>query len=173
MSTTLVSVDPRIVGLAPSATVAINAHCAKLRAAGRDVFDFGLGQSPFPVPEPVVEELRANAHQKAYLAVSGLRALREAASGYLSRTQGLVFEADGLIVGPGSKELLFLMQVVHDGDLLIPTPGWVSYEPQARILGRRPVLLTTELRDGYQLDPELLDTALQREGPRPRTLVLN
>jgi aspartate aminotransferase len=105
--------------------------------------------------------------------VNGLRDLREAVSEYLERTQGLRFDPDDIVVGPGSKELLFLLQVVQAGDLLIPTPGWVSYEPQARILGRRPVLLLTSADDDYQLDPQLLDSTLEREGERPRILVLN
>ena len=56
----------------PSATVAINELADRLRAEGREIFKLGLGQSPFPVPRPVVEELQANAHQKAYLPAKGL-----------------------------------------------------------------------------------------------------
>lgn len=169
----MIALDRRVCGLSQSATVSVNARCATLRSQGRSVFNFGLGQSPFPVPESVVEALQANAHQKSYLAVNGLRALREAVTEYLERTQGLRFDPDDIVVGPGSKELLFLLQVVQAGDLLIPTPGWVSYEPQARILGRRPVLLLTSADNDYQLEPQLLDGALELEGARPRILVLN
>ncbi len=169
----LLALDGRVSGLAQSATVAINARCATLRGLGRSVFNFGLGQSPFPVPESVVEALRTHAHQKAYLPVNGLGGLREAVSEYLERTQGLRFDPDDIVVGPGSKELLFLLQVVQAGDLHIPTPGWVSYEPQARILGRRPVLLPTRADSDYQLEPRVLDGALEQEGVRPRILVLN
>ena len=57
----------RIRGLPPSATVAINELSDQLRSGGRRIFKMGLGQSPFPVPAPVVEELRRHAFQKAYL----------------------------------------------------------------------------------------------------------
>jgi aspartate aminotransferase len=59
-------------GLGPSATLAINEKSQELQEEGRSVYRLGLGQSPFPVPERVVQALRENAHQKAYLPVKGL-----------------------------------------------------------------------------------------------------
>jgi aspartate aminotransferase len=58
--------------LSPSATLAINERSNALVAEGRDIFKFGLGQSPFPVPEVVVQALRDHAHEKDYLPVKGL-----------------------------------------------------------------------------------------------------
>ena len=63
-------------GMGNSATVAINDRCNALCAEGRRVFKLGLGQSPFPVPEPVVEALRRSAHEKDYLPTQGLPAHR-------------------------------------------------------------------------------------------------
>lgn len=71
-----VHINLNVRGMRPSATVAINERCNELLAAGREIYKLGLGQSPFPVPEPVVNELRAHAHEKDYLPVTGLRALR-------------------------------------------------------------------------------------------------
>lgn len=48
-------------------------------------YKYGLGQSPFPVPKVMVEALRESAHEKDYLAVQGLPALREAVAQWLSR----------------------------------------------------------------------------------------
>ncbi len=59
-----VSLNLNIRGMKPSATLAINERCRELREEGREVCHLGFGQSPFPVPEPVVETLRQNAHQK-------------------------------------------------------------------------------------------------------------
>ena len=59
---TACGVEPRlhvnVSGLTTSATVAINERSNEMRRQGRDVFKLGLGQSPFPVPESVVEALR-------------------------------------------------------------------------------------------------------------------
>jgi aspartate aminotransferase len=65
-------------GLKPSATIAINERSRELQRQGRTVIRLGLGQSPFPVPEVVVEALRAHAHEKDYLPAKGLPALRQA-----------------------------------------------------------------------------------------------
>ena len=56
-------------GLSQSATLLINEKSQKLEGEGRHIYHLGLGQSPFPVPQPVVESLRNNAHQKNYLPV--------------------------------------------------------------------------------------------------------
>ena len=50
-----VHINLNVRGMRPSATVAINERCNELLAAGREIYKLGLGQSPFPVPEPVVE----------------------------------------------------------------------------------------------------------------------
>jgi aspartate aminotransferase len=71
-----VHLNPHIQGLKSSATVAINDLSNELKRQGKEIFKFDLGQSPFPVPESVVESLRQNAQQKDYLPVKGLRELQ-------------------------------------------------------------------------------------------------
>lgn len=82
-----VHLNLNVRGLSSSASLAINERIAELVRDGREIFKLGLGQSPFPVPEPVVEALRDNAHRKECLAVRGLAALREAVAGYHHRRQ--------------------------------------------------------------------------------------
>jgi aspartate aminotransferase len=72
-------------GLSQSSTLAINEHCARLEREGHTIYRMGLGQSPFPVPESVVQSLKDNAHQKAYLPVRGLDILRATVAEYHSR----------------------------------------------------------------------------------------
>ena len=47
--------------------------------------------------------------------------------------------ADRVLIGPGSKELMFILQLAYYGEILLPTPCWVSYLPQAKIIGRQGV----------------------------------
>jgi len=63
-------------GLEPSVTLAINEKCNQLKKEGRPVYKFGLGKSPFPVPEHVVQALREHAGEKDYLPVKRLWELR-------------------------------------------------------------------------------------------------
>jgi aspartate aminotransferase len=168
-----VHINLNIRGMRPSSTVAINERSNELLAEGRRIFKLGLGQSPFPVPEPVVEELKANAHQKDYLAVKGLKVLREAVADYHRRGEGIPATDDDVLIGPGSKELMFLLQLVYYGDILIPTPAWVSYAPQARIIGRHVHFLPTDSENEWLLTAEQLREHCAEDPDRPRVVVLN
>ena len=87
-----VHLNLNVRGLTESATLAINERSRAMQREGREVSLLGLGQSPFPVPGPVVDELKANAHQKDYLPVKGLERLRDAVAGYHRRQVGGVSE---------------------------------------------------------------------------------
>lgn len=170
-----VSLNLNVRGLRQSATVSIKDRVRALRGEGRTVHDFGLGQSPFPVPGPVVEALRLAAGEKDYLPARGLPALREAVADYHRRYDQLETHPDRVLVGPGSKELMFLLQLVYYGEIILPTPSWVSYQPQARILGRRISLLHTTSQNQWKITGAQLDESLAQTGDetRPRLLVLN
>ena len=144
-------------GLSPSPTLAINERSNALRREGRDIYKLGLGQSPFPVPPVVVEALKANAHQKDYLPVKGLPELQEAVAGYHRRVNGIERTGEDVLIGPGSKELIFLLQLVFEAALALPSPSWVTYAPQAEILGKPFHWLPTSAEDGWRLQPETLD----------------
>jgi aspartate aminotransferase len=120
-----------------------------------------------------VNTLRANADQKSYLAVRGLPALREAVAGYVQRTQRVEGDASDVLIGPGSKELMFLLQLVYYGEIVVPTPAWVSYAPQAQIVGRQVAWIQTRAEDGWKLRAETLHEAWSDDPTRPRILILN
>jgi aspartate aminotransferase len=168
-----INLNLNVRGLTPSATLAINEKSLELIRSGREVFRLGLGQSPFPVPERIVQALRDNAHQKAYLPVKGLTELREAVADFNRRTQGIESMPADIMIGPGSKELIFLLQLVYYGDLVIPTPSWVSYSPQARIVGRHVYWVQTHADNYWRLSPDQLDMICRTDPHRPRIIILN
>ena len=118
-----------------SSTLKINEISKDLELKGKKIFKFGFGQSPFQIPEDVIDELKNNAFQNKYLPMQGLPELREAVANYISTKKNYNYKAENILVGPGTKELMFLLQMLFDGEVILPTPSWVSYEPQA-ILGR-------------------------------------
>lgn len=162
-----------IRGLPLSATLRINELSNKMSRAGRQVYKMGLGQSPFPVPDSLQEELRANAHQKDYLPVMGLDELRSAVSSYILRTEGVHYGPENVMIGPGSKELMFIVQLAYYGDLVIPTPSWVSYAPQASIIGRHIRWLDTDISTHWKLMPLALESLCRSDPERPRLIILN
>lgn len=168
-----INLNLNIRSLRPSATLVINERSNALIRAGRKIFKLGLGQSPFPVPDPVVKSLQENAFQKDYLPVKGLPALREAICGFYERHTGVKHDPNYTIIGPGSKELLFLLQLVYYGELLIPTPSWVSYAPQARIIGRNINWIPTRKENKWLLMPDELEKVCAADPTCPRVLILN
>jgi aspartate aminotransferase len=170
-----VSLNLNIRGLGLSATLAINDKCQALQEQGRDVFRLGLGQSPFPVPDPVVRALRTSADQRTYQPVHGLQVLREAVAKYHREHEGVDVCPECVLIGPGSKELMFLLQLVYYGEILVRTPCWVSYVPQAQIIGRRISRLHTTYESRWKVSAESLLRAIQivQDDSRPRILVLN
>ena len=82
------NVKKNILKLKESSTLVINEKCKDLIKNGKKVFQFGFGQSPFPVPEKIVEALKQNAHRKEYLPVQGLPELRDKISQYLLKKTG-------------------------------------------------------------------------------------
>jgi len=162
-----------IIGLKASATLAINELSQKLITEGKEVFKFGLGQSPFPVPDIIVKELQKNAHQKDYLNVSGLIGLREEVANYHSNKNQYKYNAESVIIGPGSKELIFQTQLVLNCDLLLPSPSWVSYEPQAQILNKKVHWIKATAETNWHLDPEELDKTCASLNSVNKLLILN
>jgi aspartate aminotransferase len=122
-----------ILKLKESSTLVINEKSKALIQKGKKVYQFGFGQSPFPVPEKIVETLKKNAYRKEYLPIQGLPQLRDAISKYLEKKTGNNYPKENILITPGSKEAMLLMHIAFNGEIIIPAPGWVSYEPQAQI----------------------------------------
>ncbi len=127
-----------ILKLKQSSTLVINEKCKKLISQGKKVYQFGFGQSPFPVPKKIVATLKDNAHRKEYLPIQGLGKLREAISNDLKKKIGVNYPKENIVITPGSKEAMLLLHVAFNGEIILSAPSWVSYEPQA-IIGRNKV----------------------------------
>ncbi len=155
-------INPNLNGLEQSDTLAINERSKELIAKGKTVYRFGLGQSPFSVPNCVVEALRLNAAQKDYLPVKGLMPLREAVAEFHRKKDNIEATANNVIIGPGSKELVFLLQLVLYSEIIIVSPCWVSYIPQAKIIGKKISVIHSTYEDKWQLTPTLFRNFLKK-----------
>jgi len=135
-----------VKNLEPSSTLKINEISRQLEEKGEKIFKFGFGQSPFQVPTDVVNELKDNAHQNKYLPMQGLAELRRSVANYTSAKKNYDYSPDNVVIGPGSKELMFLLHVIFDGEIILPIPSWVSYAPQA-IIGRNKIKMLQTKRE--------------------------
>ena len=151
-----------VKNLKPSSTLKINEVSKELESKGEKIFKFGFGQSPFEVPDDVVNELRNNAYQNKYLPMQGLKDLREVVAKYTSSKKNYNYNSENVIIGPGSKELMFLLHILFEGDIILPAPSWVSYAPQA-ILGRNKIqtIQTTRENNWFPTGTEIEEIILK------------
>ena len=166
------ALNPRVAELEESATLKINQTAKRMREAGEDLCHLGFGESPFPVPELLQQALRENTHHKSYLPGPGLPELREAVAGFFRKEFGYDAAMERVFVGPGSKELLFDLLYLLEGPLLVPAPSWVSYGPQARMLGKPVQPIPTLRENRYRLQAEELERACQESGSGQKLLIL-
>lgn len=155
---------------APSATLAANERVRARIAAGVPVLHLAFGEAGLPVLPSVAERLGAAAGANGYGPVAGSPAVREAAAGYFDR-RGLPTSADRILVGPGSKALLYALLNVLPGDVVLPRPSWVSYAVQAALAGKRVLDVPIAQAAGGVPDPAALREALAARGG-PAILVL-
>ncbi|WP_251978774.1 pyridoxal phosphate-dependent aminotransferase [Salinicola avicenniae] len=159
---------------AASDTLLINEQSRLRESRGERIFKFGFGQSPFPVFAPAVDALAVSAASKAYLPVQGLATLRERVAAFHRELDGSDWQASRVLVGPGSKLLLFaLIKALPPAEILIPGPAWVSYAPQVRLAGQKAVRLPARYDDRWQISPEQLEAHCRAGESCPRVLILN
>ena len=149
----------------PSATLAVTAKAAELRAAGKDVIGLGAGEPDFNTPENIANAgiLAIQDGQTRYTAVPGLPRLKEAVCDKLKRENSIQYESSEIIVGTGAKQVLFnaLFATLNPGDeVIIPAPYWVSYPDMTLLAGGTPVIVPCGKKEGFKLKPEQLEKAI-------------
>ena len=162
-----------VKNLEPSSTLRINEISKKLESEGKKIYKFGFGQSPFEVPDDVVNELKNNAHQNKYLSMQGLTELRNTISKYSNAKNSQNYKPENIIIGPGTKELMFLLQLVFDGDVLLPAPSWVSYAPQALLSKNKIHWITTTSENNWFPTGEEIEKIILKDRKKNYLLFLN
>jgi len=169
----MLKIRENIAKIKPSSTLTINEVSKKLETEGKKIYKFGLGQSPFPVPKIVVDELKKNAFKKDYLNVSGLAELRRLVSIYHSKKNKYSYSMDDILIGPGSKELIFLTQLATESELILPSPSWVSYAPQAKIINKKIHWIQTLEKDNWHITSQALENKCKSITNKMKLLILN
>ncbi len=166
-----------VARLEESATIAVSARAAELRAAGRDVIDLGAGQPDFDTPafirRAAAEAVEAGATR--YTATAGILPLREAIAVEATGLSGgrHRYAAGDVVVSGGSKQSLFnvCFTLFGPGDeVLVPTPGWTSYDNILRLARAEPVPVAGDPARGLKVDPDRLRAA---STARTRGLIIN
>ena len=159
--------------LQPSSTLLINEQCKAIEKSGGEVFKFGFGQSPFPIPQNIVDELKVHAFEKDYLPVNGLLSLRKSIHKTLLQKKLNHFSVDSVFVGPGTKQLMFLLQLAFDGDIILPAPSWVSYEPQSIISNNKIHWVQTKIENNWHVTSQEITEVLKQSTAKNKIIILN
>ena len=158
----------------PSATLAVSARAAALRAQGKTIYPFGVGEPDFDTPAHIRDAGKKaldDGHTR-YTAVVGTMELRKAIAKRSSETRGVPCAPEQVVVTVGAKHALFnlALALYEPGDEVIcPAPYWVSYPEQVRLVGATAVMPQTREDEGWLLSPEALEKALS---PRTKAVIL-
>jgi len=159
--------------ISPSSTLLLNEQSSVIEKKGRQVFRFGFGQSPFPISPVLKAALIEHAHRKEYTQVQGLQALREKVAEYHSAFEKRSISEEQVFIAPGSKALLFTIMCAYtEAAVLIPAPAWVSYAPQAELIGHGTFMMQTSFEQRYRVTPDILEKALAEAAQHYQNLLV-
>ncbi len=155
----------RVQQIKTSATLAITAKAAEMRAAGKSVISLSVGEPDFETPKAAREAgIEAiNSGFTRYTAVAGIPELRQAVAKKFKRDNNLSYSADDILVSSGGKQCIFnlLMAVMNPGErAVIPAPYWVSYPDMVKLAEGTPVIVETTAASGFKITAEQLDEVL-------------
>jgi acetylornithine aminotransferase len=159
--------NPVLGQLQVNLMVSLEERKARLRAEGRRLFDFGLGDPREPTPPFLCEALRAAVPVVSqYPSPSGTPALRRAVAGYLSRRFDVNVDPEtGVVPASGAKETIFHLPMAFGGDparplVVMPDPGYPTYQVGARFAGLTPVQVPLTEANRFLVEPDALGAAV-------------
>ncbi len=163
-------------GLTVSPTLSVNDRVQELWAQGKEVYHLAFGESRWPVHPKIADALCLNVQKRSYLPAPGLPALRDAIAAHYRRVFDWDVSPEQVIIGPGSKALIYALLLTLGEEIIIPRPSWVTYAPQVHLLGKPITWLPTGPDDHYLVGTDALQAALEasyHDMGNPEVLVLN
>ena len=165
----------RIGRITPSATLAMTAKAAELRAAGKPVINLSVGEPDFPTPENI-----RNAGKRAideghtrYTPEGGTLELKKAVVKKLSRDNDLHYDTSQILISCGGKHSLYnacqaLFQ--SEDEVIIFSPYWVSFPDFVSVTGAKPIFVNTD--PARQFEP-VMDDLKAKITSRTKGIIIN
>ncbi len=165
----------RIGRIEVSATMAVAAEAAKLRAQGVNLVDFGAGEPHFPTPRHIKDAAIAaiEANFTRYTVVPGIPEVRKAIVGRHACDFGSDYSIDETIFTTGEKLALFnAVQVLveHGDEVILPVPYWVSFKDIIQYAGGKVVFLETDEAESFRVTAAAVEALIT---PRTKAIILN
>ncbi len=175
-ATTATSIfSDRIGRIEVSATMAVTAEAAKLRAQGAKLVDFGAGEPHFATPRHIKDAAieAINANFTRYTTVSGIPEVRKAIVERHACDFGSDYTPDEAVFTTGGKLALFNaieVLVDHGDEVILPVPYWVSYKDIIQYAGGKVVYLETSEAENFRITADAIEQAIT---PRTKAIILN
>ena len=165
----------RIGRIEVSATMAVAAEAAKLRAQGANLVDFGAGEPHFPTPRHIKDAAIAaiEANFTRYTVVPGTPDVRKAIVERHACDFGSDYSIDEAIFTAGGKLALFnTLQILvdHGDEVILPVPYWVSFKDIIQYAGGKVVYLETSEAESFRITADAIERAIT---PRTKAIILN
>ena len=165
----------RIGRIEVSATMAVAAEAAKLRAKGINLVDFGAGEPHFPTPRHIKDAAIAaiDANFTRYTVVPGIPDVRKAIVDRHACDFGSDYSIDEAIFTTGGKLALFnTIQVLvdHGDEVILPVPYWVSFKDIIQYAGGKVVFLETSEAENFRITADAIEKAIT---PKTKAIILN
>ena len=160
-----IKLSDKVLNIAPSMTLAVNAKLKKMVDEGVEVFGFGVGEPDFDTPE-YIRNAAVEAMNKGftrYTPAQGTIELRKAICAKLKRENSLDYEPNQIIVSSGAKHSLSnaFAAILNPGDeVIVPVPYWVSYTEIIKLNDGVPVLVQTKKENNFKMSGEELKNAI-------------
>ncbi|MCG3145762.1 MAG: Aspartate aminotransferase [Gammaproteobacteria bacterium] len=165
----------RAQSVKPSPTLAVSARANAMKAEGKDILSLAAGEPDFDTPD-FIKDAAIRALKDGftkYTAVDGTAGLKKAIIGKFERENGLTYKVDEILVSVGCKHSIYnlFQAVLNDGDeVIIPAPYWASYPDMVVLAGARPVIIDSDINDGFKITPIKLAAAIT---PKSKIFVIN
>jgi len=165
----------RIGRIEVSATMAVAAEAAKLRAQGANLVDFGAGEPHFSTPRHIKDAAIAaiDANFTRYTVVPGIPDVRKAIVDRHATDFGSNYAVDEAIFTTGGKLALFnTIQVLidHGDEVILPVPYWVSFKDIIQYAGGKVVFLETNEAESFRITADAIEKAIT---PHTKAIILN
>lgn len=171
----IASLADRISLISVSSTAKVSAEAERLRRAGIDVVDFGVGEPDFPTPDNIKRAAVAalDANFTRYTAMAGVQELRQAVCERHKLDFGTSYVPAECVVTVGGKHTIFNLTqaLLNEGDeVIIPVPYWVTYKDVVNYAGGKCVFVETDEAEGFTLHASAIEKALT---PKTRLIIIN
>ncbi|AGI47189.1 Aspartate/tyrosine/aromatic aminotransferase [Thermoplasmatales archaeon BRNA1] len=170
----MVHVSKRLQQIPASGTIAISNLVSEMKAHGVDIVSFSMGEPDFVTPENIIGAAKKSLDEgfTHYTPSMGVPDLREAIANAVRKDNGINASSYNVLVTP-TKQAIFLTALAYldPGDeVILPDPGWVSYEADIKLCGAKPVYVPLFYDEDFILSPERVEAAIT---PKTRMIVLN